>query len=412
MEDLRSLARNRRVLVASAGLGFGGFTLSMAFLPLYVRELGVTGERGIAIWTGLCFGITPLVAALISPYWARLAVRFGNKIMVERALVSFVIIMAITARIHDVRVLFLLRFLQGVFGGYAGMILSMIAASSPRSEIGKHIGTLQSVQTFSTAIGPLIGGLVAAGIGLRNTFYLTSVVYIFNVLFVHFGYREALEEGGAGGSNGAEKAAPVREIMKIPGFMTAFAVVFFIQYIDRSFGPVIPLYVAHLHGFGDRTAVLAGIILTGGSLAAAAASMWWGRRTLKQTPHGLIVTTTAMGALMSLAMMLSGGTTSLLVLRILLGLTAGGSMTLAFSWGGHVIPERIRTSSFSLLTSASLYAISVSPLMSGLLMAMGIKLVFLANALLYGIVTLFVLRFRRNNQEGGNKDQPPADVVM
>lgn len=395
MDESRRLAQNRRVLIISSGLGFGGFTLSMAFLPLYIKQLGVTGESAIAIWTGLCFGITPLVAALVSTMWARLAVRFGNKIMVERALLSFVVIMAITARIHDVRMLFLLRFLQGVFGGYAGMILAMIASSSPRSEIGKHIGALQSVQTFSTAIGPLIGGLVSAGIGLRNTFYLTSAIYLVNVIYVHFGYSEVRGQDLENGNALPEDAAKARDIFGLPGFLPVFAAVFLIQYIDRSFGPVIPLYVAHMHGFGDRAAVIAGTILTSGSLAAAASSIWWGRRSARVKPHSLMVTTSLAGTLLSLTMALAGSTTSLLILRVLLGLAAGGTLTLAFGWGAQIIPERLRTSSFSLLTAASLYAVSISPLLSGLLMSLGITMVFLVNGLLYASVLALLFSLQR-----------------
>lgn len=387
-------ARNRRVLVISAGLAFGGFTLSMAFLPLYIRELGVTEDRAIAVWTGLCFGVTPLLAALISPVWARLAVRFGNKIMVERALLSFVVIMAITARIHDVRMLLFLRILQGIFGGYAGMILSMVASASPRSEMGKNIGTLQSVQTFSTAIGPLIGGVVSAAIGLRNTFYLTAAIYLVDLVYLHFGFREESGQGTDGGRAEDEVTASMWEVFRLPGFVAVFSIIFVIQYIDRSFGPVIPLYVAHLHGFGKQAAVIAGLILTSGSMAASVASIWWGRRTTGRRADALIMITTIAGTIVSLAMAIPGTTTSLFCLRVLLGLTAGGTMTLAFGWGAMVIPERIRTTSFTVLTSASLYAVAVSPLLSGLLMSLGINLVFLLNGCLYASVLFFLLSLR------------------
>ena len=396
MQDADQLARNRRVLVTSAGLGFVGFTLSMAFLPMYIQQLGVTEQKSIALWTGLCFGVTPLIAGAISPFWARLAVRYGNKIMVERAMLSFVVIMALTAQIHDVRLLFLLRFLQGIFGGYAGMVLSMVASSSSKEDLGRHIGTLQSVQTFSTAAGPLLGGLIGAAIGLRNTFYITSCVYLASLVYVHFGYRE--RRGESHDSAQKEEAAPVKDVFRIPGFLPVFFLVFAIQYIDRSFGPVIPMYVAQVHGYGRGAAVLAGLILTSGSLAVSIAAVWWGRQTLKKSAGALMVSTTIAGTLVSLAMAIPGNTTSLLVLRVILGLTAGGTMTLAFSWGGALIPTRIRTSSFTVLASASLYAVAVSPLISGLIMTLGVNLVFLANSIMYASTLGLLLALRRRAQ--------------
>jgi len=403
----RVLARNLFVLVLSSGLGFLGFTLSMAFLPLYIEQLGVKDTAQIAIWTGLCFGVTPLVAALISPFWARLAVKYGNKIMVERALGSFVVIMAVTAMIHDVKMLFLLRLLQGILGGYAGMVLSMVASSSPKSDVGRHIGTLQSVQTFCAAVGPLVGGVISAAIGLRNTFYVTSVIYFFALVYTHYGYHNVVGER-EGASIGREVAARVRDVLRLPGLLPVFSVVFIVQYIDRSFGPVIPLYVAETHGFGKSAALISGVILTAGSLAMSLAAIWWGRRSGRSHALALMVETTIAGLTCSFAMALVHSIWPIGLLRVVLGLTAGGTITLAYGWGGALIPERVRTSSFTVLSSASLYAISISPLLSGLLMTFGIKTVFALNGILYGSLLGFLLVLRKRSADAARL--PPDSI--
>ena len=69
----------------------------MPFLPLYIRQLGVTDVGEIALWTGVSLGVTPALTALLAPFWGRLADRFGRKIMVARSLVSFVVVMAAMA---------------------------------------------------------------------------------------------------------------------------------------------------------------------------------------------------------------------------------------------------------------------------------------------------------------------------
>ncbi len=66
----------------------------MPFLPLYIRELGVTDDGDIALWAGLALGVTPAVAALCGPLWGRVGDRFGNKILVQRSLLSFVVVMS------------------------------------------------------------------------------------------------------------------------------------------------------------------------------------------------------------------------------------------------------------------------------------------------------------------------------
>ena len=86
--------RNLFAVTAATFIGFTGFTLVMPFLPLYFHQLGVEDVGEIAMWSGLSLGVTPALTALLAPFWGRLADRFGRKIMVERSLVSFVVVMA------------------------------------------------------------------------------------------------------------------------------------------------------------------------------------------------------------------------------------------------------------------------------------------------------------------------------
>src|SRR5512140_1428112 len=87
--------RNQAAVTGATFIGFTGFTLVMPFLPLYFEQLGVHDPSRVAVWSGFSLGITPAVTAAMAPVWARLAVRFGRKVMVARSLGSFVIIMSL-----------------------------------------------------------------------------------------------------------------------------------------------------------------------------------------------------------------------------------------------------------------------------------------------------------------------------
>ena len=89
-----SWRKNLFAVTAATFIGFTGFTLVMPFLPLYFQQLGVTDVGEIALWSGLSLGVTPAITALMAPLWGRLADRVGRKIMIERSLASFVIVMA------------------------------------------------------------------------------------------------------------------------------------------------------------------------------------------------------------------------------------------------------------------------------------------------------------------------------
>lgn len=68
------------------------------------------------------------------------------------------------------------------------------------------------------------------------------------------------------------------------------------------------------------------------------------------------------------------------------GLCIGTSMTTAFAAAGAVIPRNVHATAFAFLTSASLVGLAVSPVLSGLVAARSIRVVFVA-----GIVSLAVL---------------------
>ncbi|MEZ5285286.1 MAG: hypothetical protein R2712_10860 [Vicinamibacterales bacterium] len=59
MSSAFSSRRNVYTAAAANGIGFAGFTLVMPFLPLYIRELGVTDVADIALWTGSRSGPPP-----------------------------------------------------------------------------------------------------------------------------------------------------------------------------------------------------------------------------------------------------------------------------------------------------------------------------------------------------------------
>ena len=109
--------KNLFAVTAASFIGFTGFTLVMPFLPLYFQQLGVTDVGEIALWSGLSLGATPAITALLAPFWGRLADRFGRKIMVERSLASFVVVMAAMAFVTDAWQVLALRAVQGLFAG-------------------------------------------------------------------------------------------------------------------------------------------------------------------------------------------------------------------------------------------------------------------------------------------------------
>src|SRR5262249_6937869 len=170
--------RNLFAVTAASFIGFTGFTLVMPFLPFFIRQLGVTDVGEIALWTGICLGITPAVTALLSPWGGRVADRYSRKIMVERSLVSFVVSMAAMAYVTRAWHVLALRVAQGLFAGYGAISIAMAAESAPRGRMPQSIGLVQTAQRLGPGLGPVIGGVLAASVRLPRAFLVPPGVSV------------------------------------------------------------------------------------------------------------------------------------------------------------------------------------------------------------------------------------------
>ena len=94
-----------------------GFSFVMPFMPFYIRELGVTDPKLVAVWAGLLGSGSGITMALAGPVWGWVADRYGRKLMVQRAMFGGAIILTLMGLARNVRELFGLRVLQGTITG-------------------------------------------------------------------------------------------------------------------------------------------------------------------------------------------------------------------------------------------------------------------------------------------------------
>ncbi len=216
----------------------------MPFLPLYFQLLGLQDVGEIALWSGLSLGVTPALTAVLSPFWGRLADRYGRKIMVERSLSSFVIVMGAMAYVSQPWHVFALRAAQGLFAGYGALTLTMAADSAPRERMASAIGIIQTAQRLGPAIGPILGGAVAQAVGMRRAFLVTAAFYLVALVLVFWMYDERAVHHELA-TNRAGRMS-FRSVLAFENFILLMAVIFGLQFVDRSFGPVLPLFVTEL----------------------------------------------------------------------------------------------------------------------------------------------------------------------
>jgi DHA1 family multidrug resistance protein-like MFS transporter len=393
--------RNVWALALCVFIAFAGFQFSTPFMPLYVRELGVTEPAHIALWSGVLAAVTPTVAGLLSPLFGRLADRYGRKLMLIRSLAAFTLIVAVMGLVTSVGQLLVARIFMGFFAGFTPMAMAVASVSAPREKVSVAIARVQGAQLLSAAVGPLAGGLVASHLGIRQAFFVTSATCAVALGALIFLFKE-VRTVPAGEARPRARTTPLRDFVRFPHFVTMMFMLVVAQFIDRGLGLMIPLHVAHLPGVTAIAATSGAIIsvaAVGAAVSAGAAA-----RLADAVPVGrLLFIQLAVGGLFCGAMAVADGWITLLALRLLVALCLGGALTLAYSLGGTLVPAESRGAAFGWLALGVQIGTATSPLITGALAALSLSAAYLMDgglAWVAAAVLLFTARDLIRRREG------------
>lgn len=160
--------------------------VSAPFLPLYLKELGLTDSDQLAWWSGLIFGISYLTAFLSAPVWGVLADRYGQKAMLLRAIICNLVLFCLMGTASSHLELFVYRLLSGLAFGMVPACLALQAAKTPKEQSGFAMGMLQSAHVGGSLAGPLIGGVLGQFVGFRETFFVATGILTIAALATAF----------------------------------------------------------------------------------------------------------------------------------------------------------------------------------------------------------------------------------
>ena len=185
------LTAGRRNLISVSFSQFGvafSFNFIMVFLPFYVTSISGYSERETLLWIGAIMGSTGICLSITAPLWGSFAHKVRPKRLFLAGTVAHSIMFLLMGFTHNLHLLFLLRLLQGAFGGVSTIALIIISASSPEHERAKDLGLFQSSITLGQLIGPPLGSLAASALGYRGAFLSASVFlfasFVFCLLYV------------------------------------------------------------------------------------------------------------------------------------------------------------------------------------------------------------------------------------
>ncbi|MFK4837388.1 MDR family MFS transporter [Microbacterium sp. ZW T2_14] len=166
--------RHRKVLQALTGLLLGMFVSMLAStvvstsLPVIVHDLG--GDQAAFTWVVTA---TLLTTAISTPVWGKLADLFNRKLLIQIAIVIFVLATAAAGFSQDTGTLIAFRAVQGIGAGGLAALSQVIMADiiSPR-ERGRYMGLFGAVMAVATVGGPLLGGFITDTIDWRWNFFI------------------------------------------------------------------------------------------------------------------------------------------------------------------------------------------------------------------------------------------------
>lgn len=351
----------------------------LPFLPLYVRQLGVTEMGKVEAVSGLLFAAPFFASTVATPVWGFLGDRHGRKLMVVRASFGLAVATLLMGFARTIPQLLVLRVLQGAVSGFIAAALALMASSAPRERMGYALGTLQTAIPTGTILGPLIGGTLADLIGYRQIFFVTSACNLVGGILVILLVRE---EARAPASAGFGRVLDnYRTVFGTPQFRRLFLVLFGCQFALMALQPVMALYVESLGASGKLLATTTGAIFAVTGVTSALAAPRWGRWSDRRGYRPTLGRALLGSGLFALPQGLSFAPWQLFVWRIPYGVFIGGIVPSAQAMIGLRAPDDRRAGIMGVTSTALMLGNLMGPLVGGAVAGrLGLRSVFFLSA--------------------------------
>ncbi|MGB3329619.1 MAG: MFS transporter [Thermomicrobiales bacterium] len=387
----------RNLYVAFFGVCANIIALSLVipFLPIYVEDLGVTGHAQISQWSGIAYGITYFMAALVSPLWGMLADRRGRKLILLRASFGITIVMILLSLVQNVQQLVLMRAIAGVLGGYAAAATILVATQAPRNRSGWALGFLSSGIMAGNLIGPVAGGVLQPILGVRGTFRISAalifIAFILTATLIKEDYRPPSTVEGRRAAKVSWRTVPNRNLV-FAMLLTAFLLLV----ANMSIEPILTLFIGQLMDDPSRIALMAGFVISATALGSMLAAPSIGRLADRVGAQRVVIGSLVAGGLLLIPQAFVTNQWQLIGLRFVMGLALAGLLPSVTSVLRLSVPDAMAGSVLGFSTSAQFAGQVTGPVVGGFVGGhFGMEWVFFITAgclLLGAIVNLGVLR--------------------
>ena len=357
-----------------------GMSMVVPFLPLYIRELGVTDHQQIAKWSGFVFSGPFLFSFLLVPVWGFLGDRYGKKLMVIRALFGLAIAQILIGLSQNVYHLLIGRLVQGMVSGFVPASMALVASTTPKEKTGYALGLLQTATSGGTVLGPFVGGFLADHIGIRPIFFITATLCFLSALLVIIKVTEYKSQIAT--NEGSLKDNYIF-VYRSSQLRLIILMVVCVQISIAFNQPLFALYAETLHIDKRFVASIAGLLYGIMGVFTMIGSPLWGKYNETHLINRSFAVASFIASLSYCLHYFVYNPYLLGVVRAILGLSLGGLLPVIYTLISINSPIEKRGGIMGIASSAQVLGNLLGPTLSGLFASQfGIRMVFLVSSFL------------------------------
>lgn len=366
-----------------------------AFRPLYLQQLGVPLGQ-IPFWTGILASLGFVIGLPLLPFWGAWADRYSRKLIIVRSAYVEGVLFTIAAISPNVWELAFSQLLAGFVFGNTGVMLALLADTTPRNRLGLAVGVASAGFPIGSSIGPLVGGWVAQTFGIRPLLFGDAVASALMGVAMTLIVREE-RPAGAGQTRVRELLRrAVDDIISSRLVVGLFGLYFLSMFGVSVFQQFLPILLQRLYtGPAALLPSVIGATLTAAGIAMAITTPLWGR--LGDLIGRWRVLPIILAAL-TLGIAAEGLAPRLFPLQVAvfwIGLFQGGLGATVVALLALLAPEERRASilNFSLLPSQ--FSWFLGPLLGGALASVALRLPFFVGAIVQSAALVVGLTLAR-----------------
>ncbi len=377
--------RGQVALLIGFGLGSLAWNFCWPFLPLRVQAVGIADLGAVAQFTGLLAGLANLITAGIGPFWIVLGERFGYKYQVMRAHLGTSLSMSLIGLARTPVEIGGAATVLGVLGGNYPHYLALAASRASPSEVGQAIGDLQAAGQIGSTIGPVIGGLVIARLGLPAAFIAASIASLIAFLIATTFIRTDKPDATV-----ARQPKPsLRDALKNRDNRWLMLLFPIADAGIQGLRPLIPVAISLRISDPVAVATATGFTATIAMAGTVVSALVVGRLSRRVAPRWILIVSLPAASIVAALIPLASDLPALLAGWALLGLASGATTPAIFAWMGRLAPGG--SGAYALLATVNMLDFAIGPAAMGQASVYSLALPFYLAAGSTLIATLVVL---------------------